>query len=285
LGGMVSGSILNPMTNIAALLSVNSPSFYSVIGAAMVAMQPMGAIVAQAQEVNKDYPSLWYLNFPRNLSEHNKEVVQLYRQSMLDFRSWSSGKWWQEVNRRYGNPSDMVARVQQSKEFATIACEDSVKMSWLQTTQAPFEAQYHIDCKASELHDNIISKALSNWSVVTADTMQAIEPLLQDIVRSGSGTATMSQLKVVILEKYVYNSNTDSITSYIRLICFELREAFYNVVRNKEPDESRVSVDMSLLQYEAIFNVSLWNQYSDTLQPADKDIFKDFIQGQTIDLK
>lgn len=112
-------------------LGWNTPQFYSAIGiAAAVQAQVAQKVAAQANEINKEYPSLWYVNFPKHMSSHDADMVQRYRQSMLDFRSWSSMKWWQEVNRRFGNPGDMIQRVQQSKDFARIACEDMVKMSW-----------------------------------------------------------------------------------------------------------------------------------------------------------
>lgn len=119
--------------NIGSMLNLgwNTPQFYSAIGVAVaVQAQVVQQVAAQAQEINKEYPSLWYVNFPKQMSSHDADMVQRYRQSMLDFRSWSSMKWWQEVSRRFGNPGDMIQRVQQSKEFAKIACEDMVKMSW-----------------------------------------------------------------------------------------------------------------------------------------------------------
>lgn len=67
---------------------------------------------------------------------------------------------------------------------------------------------------AGELHQNLISRALSGWSDVDRDTFDAIEPLLQDIVRSAQpGITDFNELKVVIAEKYVYDSATDSIVS------------------------------------------------------------------------
>ena len=70
----------------------------------------------------------------------------------------------------------------------------------------------------------------------------------------------------------------------IRLYCFQLSEAFYSVVTGKNSSQSRVNLQLNLLQYEAIFEVALWDQYSLTLPSTDKDIFKDFIGKQSIDL-
>lgn len=114
-----------------ARLGLNSPDFYSAIGAVTGSLAPsIGAIVDLAQRVSHDFPTLWYVNFPHNMSAADAEMVARHRESMLDFRSWSSKKWWEEVDRRYGRVDDTVARLSQSKEFAEIAFEDMVKMSW-----------------------------------------------------------------------------------------------------------------------------------------------------------
>lgn len=113
-----------------AILGINSPEFYSVVNAVGTAVQPVDQVRSQATRVNKQFPSLWYVNFPKNMSSHDVNLVRQYRQNMLDFRSWSSQKWWEEVSRRCGAPDNISQRVQQSKEFAKIACEDMVKMSW-----------------------------------------------------------------------------------------------------------------------------------------------------------
>lgn len=70
----------------------------------------------------------------------------------------------------------------------------------------------------------------------------------------------------------------------IRLISFELSEAFYKVISNKSDPMSYVSVDLALLQYEAVFESSLWNQFALTLEKDQKDPFQDFINLQTINI-
>ncbi|KAM0425405.1 hypothetical protein ACHAPT_009462 [Fusarium lateritium] len=275
------------LEQVFATLGFNSSQFYTAIGVALAAAQPIQEVAAQARQVNEECPSLWYVNFPKNLSAQDTKKVQDYRQSMLDFRSWSSGKWWNEVNRRQGIPDDFTQRVLQSKEFAKIACEDMVKMSWLRTTKYPLEVKHSIHCTAAELHENIVSRALEGWSDVDRDTMDAVEPLLQDIVRTAQpGTQRMSEMKVVLLEKYVYDASSDSITSYIRLVSFELQEAFYDIIMGKAQQQRLVSLDLSLLQYEAVFEQEKWEWYSKKYVHDDEmDMFEDLIKTQSIDIK
>jgi hypothetical protein len=178
---------------------------------------------------------------------------------------------------------------------------------------------------ARMLHQNIVSQVMSDWESVDRDIVDAVEPLLQDIVRSARAGAIpqdTGELKVVILEKYEWNANARSVTSCkcllqipdsvstappchcsatfllfgrftnfscslhidIRLISFELSEAFYKVISNKGDPTSYVSVDLALLQYEAVFESSLWNQFASTLEKDQKDPFQDFINLQTINV-
>lgn len=120
-----------PMDQITRL-ATNSEEFYSVIGAASgIQATPQPHIIAtQAHGAHRRSPSHWYINFPHNMSGHDAEAIQRSRKSMTNFRSWSSKKWWEEVGRRFGVADEAVQRAQQSKQFAQIACEDMVKMSW-----------------------------------------------------------------------------------------------------------------------------------------------------------
>ncbi|KAF5667163.1 hypothetical protein FHETE_5866 [Fusarium heterosporum] len=277
------GPVLN---QVFATMGYNSSQFYTAIGIAIPAIVSIQQLAVQAQEVHDECPSLWYVNFPTNLSSQDIDKIGDYRQSMLDFRSWSTAKWWNEVNRRHGNPDDFTQRVEQSKEFANIAVEDMVRMSWLRTTKGPFEANYTIDCSADELHENIVSQTLAGMVDVDGDTMKAVEPVLQDIVKSiRPGSQTFSEMRVVIIEKYVYNDSDRSITSYIRLVSFEVKEAFYAVITGKSGEQSRVNLQLGLLQYEAIFEQGYWEWYAkEHLQNDEKDLFRDLVTKQSTDV-
>lgn len=129
-GKLKEGGVPIPMDQIARL-GLNSSDFYSVIGAgnAVSIAAPM-TIANKASGAHRDCPSMWYVNFPRQMSGPDTEVVTRSRKSMTDFRSWSSRKWWEEVGRRSGFADDPVQLAGRSKQFAEIACEDMVQMSW-----------------------------------------------------------------------------------------------------------------------------------------------------------
>ncbi|GAB0146749.1 hypothetical protein EsHS_00007139 [Epichloe bromicola] len=116
--------------------------------------------------------------------------------------------------------------------------------------------------------------------------MKAVEPVLQDIVKSvRPGAQTFSEMRMVIIEKYVYDEATHGITSYIRLVSFEIKEAFYAVITGKAQSQGRVNLQLGLLQYEAIFEQGYWEWYSKKyLQNDEKDLFKDLIGKQSTDV-
>lgn len=130
IGQLRDGGVPISMDQIARL-GLNSSEFYSVIGAgnAVSVAAPM-TISNKASGAHRDCPSMWYVNFPRQMSGADTEAVSRSRKAMTEFRSWSSRKWWEEVGRRSGFADDPVQLAGQSKQFAEIACEDMVKMSW-----------------------------------------------------------------------------------------------------------------------------------------------------------
>jgi hypothetical protein len=221
------------------MLGINSSQFYSIVGGAVgVTAQPVQQTVAQAVKINKEFPSLWLINFPKHMDPQHVALLHRFRQNMADFRSWSSQKWWEEVARRDGVPDDMFQRARQSKLFAQIACEDMCKMSWygalrllisvthsktniypsqrLRTTKPPIDITCSIQCVSGMLHQNIVSQVMGDWGGVDCDIVDAVEPLLQDIVRSaqrGAAPQEAGNLKVVILEKYEWDANARSVTS------------------------------------------------------------------------
>ncbi|KAK2013311.1 hypothetical protein LZ32DRAFT_658111 [Colletotrichum eremochloae] len=278
-----------PLDQIARL-GVNSNEFYCIIGAKAQAAAPAHVIATQAHSVQSDFPSLWYVNFPHIMSGHDVELVRRSRKSMADFRSWSSKKWWEEVARRFGVADDAIQRARQSKEFAQIACEDMVKMSWLRTTRPPITIHFSIDGDPGDLHRKIVENTVSDWSAVDDDLVKSVEPIFQGIVKTAlealEGKTESSQMNNVVMEKYVYSESTRSITSYIRLLSFEWHKTVYHVIRGKEQErQTRVNLDVSLCLYEAIFEAALWELFSATLHDDETDLLWDYINGQTIDVR
>ncbi|KAK0732172.1 hypothetical protein B0H67DRAFT_640471 [Lasiosphaeris hirsuta] len=282
------GGVPIPMDQIARL-GINSPEFYCIIGAgaAVPPAAPPHVIVTKAQGAHRDCPSLWYVNFPRVVSGADADAVRRSRKSMMNFRSWSSRKWWEEVGRRYGIADDPVQLASQSKQFAEIACEDMVKMSWLRTTNIPTTMMYNLDCDARNLHAQLAEKVMQNWTTVDSELVEAIEPVFQGIVRAVQlGSRESSQMKNVVMEKYVYEPSNRSITSYIRLLSFEVKDTVYDIIRGKGGErQSRVNIRFSVCFYEAVFEGSLWEQFSTTLHDDETNLLWDYVRIQTIDVQ
>jgi hypothetical protein len=90
----------------------------------------LSEIAAQATNVSKDFPSVWFVNFPTSLSGDQKRELQQYQQEVLDYRSWSSLNWWREVFRRFPPSDSKESKIQQSRELAKIAYLNMKETSW-----------------------------------------------------------------------------------------------------------------------------------------------------------
>ncbi|KAK3348692.1 hypothetical protein B0T25DRAFT_569367 [Lasiosphaeria hispida] len=263
------GTVAVPLDQIARL-AVDSPQFYCVVGAIAAAATPAApphVVATQAQGAQRDFPSLWYVNFPHIMSEHDVEAVRRNRKSMTDFRSWPSKKWWEEVGRRFGVADEAIQRASQSKQFAEIACEDMVKMSC-------------IECDSHQLHRMLLGKIMNGWSTVDGDLVETVEPIFQGIVKAAlGGSREFSQMKNIVMEKYVYAESTKSITScagWRKIYAFSpssCTRLFTTSSAAKGRRGSRVSVELSLCLYEAVFEAALWEQFSATLHEKTRQTY------------
>ncbi|KAI4956700.1 hypothetical protein J4E91_000913 [Alternaria rosae] len=77
-------------------------------------------VAIRARAIANDHEPIWFVNFPPNLSSSEKVLLQEYMQEVLNFRSWSSLKWWAEVFTRIPSNGTVTVQIQQSSEFARI---------------------------------------------------------------------------------------------------------------------------------------------------------------------
>lgn len=181
-------------------------------------------------------------------------------------------------------------------------------MSRLRTTSFPSNKGYHVSCNASELHANLVANVMQNWTAVDNELVEAIEPVFEGIVRAVQmGSRESSQMKNVVMEKYVWEPSSKSITSCmltpsflltcfgfgrgltttysadIRLLSFEVKDNVYEIIRGKgEHRQTRVDVDFNVCFYEAVFESALWDKYSATLHDDETSLLWDYVGGQTI---
>ena len=87
-------------------------------------------VAIRAQAIANDHEPIWFVNFPPNLSSSEKVVLQEYMQEVLNFRSWSSLKWWAEVFARIPSNGTVTVQIQQSSEFARVAYRDMITTPW-----------------------------------------------------------------------------------------------------------------------------------------------------------
>jgi hypothetical protein len=114
----------------------NPATVSSIIGG-LVGFAPITSpddIIAQvairAKAIANDYEPIWFVNFPPSLQSSEKVILEEYMQEVLNFRSWSSLKWWAEVFTKIPSNGDVTVQIQQSSEFARIAYRDIINMPW-----------------------------------------------------------------------------------------------------------------------------------------------------------
>ncbi|KAE8356258.1 hypothetical protein BDV28DRAFT_127285 [Aspergillus coremiiformis] len=240
-------------------------------------------IASQAKSVSSDYPSVWFINFPQNLSGDQQQKLQQYQQDILEYRSWSSLKWWTEVFQRIPPSSNSLVRLMQSRELAKLACIDMRNTPWLSTNKDT-NTHRQIQCQTSEFHGRLISAVLFEFVQLDQAILDALEPLLMSIVRSISETTSFHDIKTIVTEKYEYDSSSNTIISHIRLVCFEVTEAFYNVKEGKSSTQQYVVCDMSFIDFEARFLPDQWKEYVVVIHAEQMEAMQDFVNQQTVDV-
>lgn len=88
--------------------------------------------------------------------------------------------------------------------------------------------KYRIECDSHQLHGVLVEKVMGDWSTVDGDLVETVEPVFQGIVKAAlGGSRESSQMKNVVMEKYVYAESTKSITSCTSAFLFATVGAHY----------------------------------------------------------
>ncbi|EEA22638.1 hypothetical protein EYB25_005416 [Talaromyces marneffei] len=258
-------------------------------GLSSIQPQPtvIGQVVGRAHDISKDFPPVWYVNFPanRDMTESQRESLQQHQQAIMDFKCWASLKWWANVFQILPTDDSPFNKLAQSGLFVTIAMMDLPQISWLRSTREPTRIEKGITCRFHELHDNIMNMAMETFHQLDEMSRNALEPVLQGIVLTASAsTVDYKDLKMVLAEKYEYKSQTDSIVSSIRMICFTIGEAFYDVQEGKNSSSRWVQCEVCFVQYDAEFDLEGWRSHSITLNDETRRATEAFINQRTINI-
>jgi hypothetical protein len=87
-------------------------------------------IGAEAAAIAKDYPSVWFINFPPSLSPSERQQLRQYQQDILDYRCWASLRWWNIVFRALPSDGSEESKRRQSEYAAMIAYRDMKNTAW-----------------------------------------------------------------------------------------------------------------------------------------------------------
>ncbi|KZM24110.1 hypothetical protein ST47_g4743 [Ascochyta rabiei] len=245
-------------------------------------------VAVRATAIAANFAPIWFVNFPPALSGAEQSLLREYMKEILDFRSWSSLKWWADA---FGNvPSSgegAAIMMQQSSEFARMAFRDLVQMPWLRATREPTSYKDAFDCHINDLHGNLIKRTMSSWGSLENDTLLALEPVLQRVlasVNTGEAMSSSTQVRSVLSERYEYQDNNRTFKSYLRLVCFEVAEAVRDVVDGKNSSHRQVECQMSYMYYEAEFDMNRWKTFSETINDQQRSACREFVMHQTVDM-
>ncbi|KAF3761666.1 hypothetical protein M406DRAFT_358073 [Cryphonectria parasitica EP155] len=245
---------------------------------------PLLGAQAVAGAISSDHQPIWFVNFPLELSASVQNSLRDYQQVVLDFRCWSSLKWWTEVFTRIPVSDDPLTKIKQTSEFAMVACRDMTQMPWLKTTMSPQRSTNAIQCPIGELHPAIIAGTMSKWFANNPAALAPLETVLQAVVGSISeATFNYNDTRTVVTEKYEYMSEAQSIKSSVRLLCFEISRSFYDVQSGKST-QIWVNCDMSYLEYEAEFKIEEWKKSQNSIDEQQKPVLQEFVKKQTVDI-
>ncbi|KAL6810215.1 hypothetical protein V8C40DRAFT_258751 [Trichoderma camerunense] len=201
---------------------------------------------------------------------------------MLDFKCWASLKWWSHVFQILPSSDDPYNKLIQSGLFVQIAMKDLPQIPWLRSIREPTVTGEALICPFSELHGQILDLSMRNFRSLDETSRNAIEPVLQGIVRSASeASVEYNDLKMVLAEKHEYRGQ-DTIVSTIRQICFAIGESFYDVQEGKNSRRRYVKCEVRFVQYEAEFDMNLWRAFSAGINDASKTACHDFVKSRTI---
>ncbi|EED20826.1 conserved hypothetical protein [Talaromyces stipitatus ATCC 10500] len=244
-------------------------------------------VVGRAQDISNNFPPVWYVNFPadRDMTESMRESLRQHSQAILDFKCWSSLKWWSNVFQLVPTNDHPLNKLIQSGLFVQIAMMDLPQTPWLRSIREPVQSGQSITCPFSDLHANIINMAMNAFHQLDDLSRNALEPVLKGIVTSASSaTVDHKDLKMVLAEKYEYKRETDSIVSSIRMITFAIGESFYDVQDGKNSRSRWVSCEVGFVQYDAEFDLEGWKNHAVTLNAETKRATEDFINARTINI-
>ncbi|CZT03139.1 uncharacterized protein RCO7_11677 [Rhynchosporium graminicola] len=213
----------------------------------------------QALTITQQFPSIWFVNFPPELDDRKKAHLAGLMDDMLHYRSWASLQWWTEVfkNVPSGVTQDPNTMKAQSRELARAAYSMLKSTSWLQQINNDVQDRT-IECKSSDFHAALIHEAIIGYVSLTPRLLQSLEPVLMAIVSSLDTSGGDNQARTLVMEKYEYVSENDSIKAYIRLVAFEVTESFYNIPEGKSGQQQWIKCSLKFLNYEALFDMEAW---------------------------
>ncbi|KAJ6050156.1 uncharacterized protein N7446_005602 [Penicillium canescens] len=232
-------------------------------------------IAAQADNVSRLFPPVLFINFPASLPQGLQKKLQGNLQSLLDFRSWSSLRWWDGVFCQLPPSEDEWVQFKQSLLLVKYASEDMKKTLWLhQIKDSHSQRGIHMNPSRSYLTSQVTDafKDLGEQSIVS------LTPLVVNMIESFQYSPREYASRVFIAERHEYVSESNSIKSSIFTI---------TCIVGGSPYKEREGLDggiLTLLYYDHLFRLDEWDEHSGKISDEEKDAMRKFLDQNTVNV-
>lgn len=98
----------------------------------------LAQVAGRANTITNTFPPVWYVNFPTQMTDSQREALRKNTQAMMDFKCWSSLKWWAIVFHHIPSSNDAYNKMQQSGLFVQVASKDLAELPWYETHRFSF---------------------------------------------------------------------------------------------------------------------------------------------------
>ncbi|KAK3321810.1 hypothetical protein B0H66DRAFT_589647 [Apodospora peruviana] len=244
-------------------------------------------VVGRAHEIAQDFPPIWYVNLPTSsMTDARRQELRERVQAVQDFKSWSSLKWWADVFKAVPTtPGDLHNKMVQSSAFAFRAAQEMGRLEWLRSDKPNAIRSQTFECMQKDLHQNIMELAIGTFQGLDEISRRALEPIFKEVLNSASDkTVEFEDHRVVMAEKHELNSSTNKMVSSIRLISFQIGESFYSIDEGKDGIRRMVRCTVEFMQFDAEFDLAIWNRFEGGIAAEQKQACRDFILKRTVDM-
>ncbi|ETS72937.1 hypothetical protein PFICI_15329 [Pestalotiopsis fici W106-1] len=221
------------------------------------------AAVAQAKE-HDDLQTIFFINFPAKVEGDALREQQKLQSLLQSWQAWASttceGKILQQIDIG-GLPIDINGQVLRGAYRAKVFDYLFRSSIWFAKTFDE-NMSIHVEAKQADFHSEILSRILKDFSVpntVFEDLEKILERISEGIV-SSSESSSRSPQYWIMLTKYNWSADTQTMTAVVRVIQFRVDQSAKQYCSNKA-SYIAVKCDLEHHHYQADFNSKFYSSF------------------------